>query len=134
MLVASGSSSRRVSLPGFTRQGFENIFEWNFTIFVLKLKCVKRPIPNRSKAASRLGVNPIEVRPGRLTALNKLQTVIESMTKTLESITEAIRDPKHPFRKVDHQPKKAMKHRYERRKIKEFLHLTEWEIRAAEAV
>lgn len=45
------------------------------------------------------------------------------MTKTLEVITEAIRNPKHPFRKVDNQPKKPLKHRYERRKIKEYLHL-----------
>ena len=47
------------------------------------------------------------------------------MMKTLDAITEAIRDPKHPFRKVDHQPKKALKHRYERRKIKAFLHLND---------
>jgi hypothetical protein len=49
------------------------------------------------------------------------------MTKTMiETITEAIRDPKHSFRKADSQPRKAMKHRYERRKIKEYLHLAEW--------
>jgi hypothetical protein len=45
------------------------------------------------------------------------------MTKTLEIITEAVRNPKHPFRKLDNQPKKPLKHRYERRKIKEYLHL-----------
>ena len=39
--------------------------------------------------------------------------------------SEAIRNPKHPFRKVDNQPKKPLKHRYERRKIKEYLHLDE---------
>ena len=48
------------------------------------------------------------------------------MTKTLEVISEAIRSPKPPFRKVDSQPKKPLKHRYERRKIKEYLHLGEW--------
>ena len=48
------------------------------------------------------------------------------MTKTLEVISEAIRSSKPPFRKVDSQPKKPLKHRYERRKIKEFLHLGEW--------
>lgn len=48
------------------------------------------------------------------------------MTKSLEVISEAIRNPKHPFRKVDNQPKKPRKHRYERRKIKEYLHLGEW--------
>ena len=45
------------------------------------------------------------------------------MSKTLDLIAETIRNPKPPFRKVDHQPKKALKHRYERRKIKAFLHL-----------
>lgn len=49
------------------------------------------------------------------------------MTKTFEVISEAIRDPKHPFRKLNNQPKKPMKHRYERRKIKEFLHLADWQ-------
>jgi hypothetical protein len=48
------------------------------------------------------------------------------MTKTLENISEAIRDPKPTFPKVDNQPKKPQKHRYERRKIKEYLHLGEW--------
>ena len=49
-----------------------------------------------------------------------------TMTKSLEVISEAVRNPKHPFRKVDNQPKKPRKHRYERRKIKEYLHLGEW--------
>ena len=49
----------------------------------------------------------------------------QAMTKSLEVISEAIRNPKHPFRKVDNQPKKPLKHRYERRKIKEYLHLGE---------
>ncbi len=84
-------------------------------------------MPDRSKATSQCGWGKIKVRPQVLTALNKLLTVNKSMTKTLDSITEAIRDTKHPFRKVDHQPKKALKHRYERRKIKEFLHLTDWQ-------
>ena len=48
---------------------------------------------------------------------------ILAMTKNLELITEAVSDPKHPFRKVDNQPKKPLKHRYERRKIREYLHL-----------
>ena len=49
-----------------------------------------------------------------------------SMTKSFEAISEAVRNPKHPFRKVDNQPKKPLKHRYERRKIREYLHLGEW--------
>lgn len=48
------------------------------------------------------------------------------MTKTLDLITEAIRSSKPPFRKADHHPKKAQKHRYERRKVKEYLHLGDW--------
>ena len=50
----------------------------------------------------------------------------QAMTKSLEVISEAIRNPKHPFRKVDNQPKKSQKHRYERRKIREYLHLGDW--------
>ena len=46
------------------------------------------------------------------------------MTKTIEVITEAIKNPGHPFRKADFRPKKSQKSRYERRKIKEYLHLT----------
>jgi len=45
------------------------------------------------------------------------------MPKTAETMTEAVRDPKFSFRKTIDQPKKALKHRYERRKIKEDLHL-----------
>jgi len=48
------------------------------------------------------------------------------MTKTLDLITEIIRNPKHPFRKADDRPVKAQKHRYERRKIKEFIRLGDW--------
>jgi len=48
------------------------------------------------------------------------------MTKTLEVITDAIRNTKHPFRKVDNRPRKAQKHRYERRKVREYLHLGDW--------
>jgi hypothetical protein len=48
------------------------------------------------------------------------------MMKTLEAINEAVRNPKHPFRKTDGHPKKAIKHRYERRKIRNYLQLTDW--------
>ena len=62
--------------------------------------------------------------------LNETSITTRAMIKTLEVITEAIRDPKHPFRKADSQPKKAQKNRYERRKIKEYLHLADWEAEA----
>jgi len=48
------------------------------------------------------------------------------MIKTSQFMNEAIKDTKHPFRKTDSQPRKAQKSRYERRKIKEFLHLGDW--------
>jgi len=41
-------------------------------------------------------------------------------------MSETVRDPKPAFRKIEQQPKKAQRHRYERRKIKEYLHLTDW--------
>lgn len=49
-----------------------------------------------------------------------------SMTKSLDMISEIVRSSKHPFRKVDDQPAKAHKHRYERRKIREFIRLSDW--------
>ena len=64
-------------------------------------------------------------------ALYKLQNATRAMTKTLEAISETIRDPKHPFRKTDDQPRKPLKHRYERRKIKEFLHMGDWQTEEA---
>jgi hypothetical protein len=63
---------------------------------------------------------------GILHARFTLEKGIRAMTKTLDVIDEAVRNPKHPFRKTDNQPKKALKHRYERRKIKEYLHLADW--------
>jgi hypothetical protein len=48
------------------------------------------------------------------------------MTKTIDVITEIIRNPKHPFRKADDRPVKAQKHRYERRKIREYIRLGDW--------
>jgi hypothetical protein len=59
-------------------------------------------------------------------AWRNLNKGTQGMTKSLEVISEAIRNHKHPFPKVDNQPKKPLKHRYERRKIKEYLHLGEW--------
>jgi hypothetical protein len=49
-----------------------------------------------------------------------------AMTKSLEAISETVTNPKHPFPKVDNHVKKPSKHRYERRKVKEYLHLGQW--------
>ncbi len=48
------------------------------------------------------------------------------MTKTLDAINDTIRSSKHPFRQVNDRPDKPKKHRYERRKIKEFIRLSDW--------
>ena len=48
------------------------------------------------------------------------------MMKTLEVMSEAIRNPKHPFRKTQHHSKKSLKNRHERRKIREYLQLGDW--------
>jgi hypothetical protein len=48
------------------------------------------------------------------------------MTRALDVIIEIIRNPKPPFRKADDRPIKAQKHRYERRKIKEYIRLGDW--------
>ena len=48
------------------------------------------------------------------------------MTKTSNLITEVVRDAKHAFRAVEDRPKKSQKHRYERRKVREFLKLGDW--------
>ena len=48
------------------------------------------------------------------------------MTKTLDFISDLIRNSKHPFRQVDNRPDKPQKHRYERRKIKEYIKLVDW--------
>jgi hypothetical protein len=49
-----------------------------------------------------------------------------AMIKTLEAITELIRNPKPSFRQAEDRPQKAKKHRYERRKIKEIIRLGDW--------
>ena len=48
------------------------------------------------------------------------------MTKSLDLITEVIRNPKHAFRQADSRPAKPQKHRYERRKIRELMRLGDW--------
>jgi hypothetical protein len=86
---------------------------------------VKQPTPEESAVSPKGGQEPSSV-PGQT------QTAPNAMSKTLDVIIEIIRDPRHPFRKLGHQPKKALKNRYERRKVREFLHLSEW--RTEEAI
>lgn len=50
------------------------------------------------------------------------------MSKSLDIISEVVRNPKHPFRQVADRPDKPHKNRYERRKIKQILHQGDWQI------
>ena len=52
------------------------------------------------------------------------------MRKSMDLIAENIRTAKHPFRHVVDQPHKEQKHRYERRKIKEYMRLIDWMVEA----
>ena len=49
-----------------------------------------------------------------------------AMIKSLDTITEAIRSSKHPFPQVADRPDKPHKNRYERRKVKQYIHLGDW--------
>jgi hypothetical protein len=63
-------------------------------------------------------------------ALLKLHPFTErkdrTMAKSVDSMFEMIRSTKHPFRQVADRPDKPQKSRYERRKVKQFLHMGDW--------
>ena len=48
------------------------------------------------------------------------------MTKSFETISEVVRAAKHAFSKADNYPKKPLRNRYERRKVRSYLALTDW--------
>jgi len=75
------------------------------------------PIQSKKRNGHGVGIIPAAV---------LVEKGFEAMMKTLETISEAVRNPKYPFRKTDGHPKKAVKHRYERRKIRSYLQLTDW--------
>ena len=52
------------------------------------------------------------------------------MRKSMDLIVEGIRTDKHTFPHVADQPHKEQKHRYERRKIKEYMRLIDWMVEA----
>ena len=63
---------------------------------------------------------------GIVYAVKPMKGIVAAMMKTLEVMGEAIRNPKHPFRKTEHHTKKSHKNRHERRKIREYLQLGDW--------
>ncbi|HMO63752.1 MAG TPA: hypothetical protein PKE47_00740 [Verrucomicrobiota bacterium] len=48
------------------------------------------------------------------------------MAKTIEQIADSITNQKGHFPHTDSRPQKAQKHRYERRKVREFIKLGAW--------
>jgi hypothetical protein len=71
--------------------------------------------------------NPVAASPLALFPLGSgLEKGSYVMTKSLETITEAIRNPKHPFPQVADRPDKPHKNRYERRKVKQYIQLGDW--------
>ncbi|HWH71956.1 MAG TPA: hypothetical protein VNT26_21515 [Candidatus Sulfotelmatobacter sp.] len=54
------------------------------------------------------------------------------MRKTFELMSEMVSNAKHAFHKVENHPAKAIKHRYERRKVRKYLTLTDWLLGEAE--
>jgi hypothetical protein len=49
------------------------------------------------------------------------------MSKTTEALLEILRNPKRIFRKTDAHAAKRHRNRYERRKLKEYLHRSDWQ-------
>ena len=48
------------------------------------------------------------------------------MIKSPDAISELICNRKHPFPQVVDRPDKPQKHRYERRKVKQYIHVENW--------
>lgn len=48
------------------------------------------------------------------------------MTVNNHTKQEAIHNPHHPIHHADGRPQKAQKHRYERRKVREFMKQSDW--------
>ena len=48
------------------------------------------------------------------------------MYKSLDAITDTVHNTKHPYHPVADRPRKPQKHRYERRKAKQYLQIGEW--------
>jgi hypothetical protein len=57
----------------------------------------------------------------------------QNMSPNNDLISETLRDPKHPFRAAGDRPRKSQKHRYERRKAREFIKITDWSLDTATA-
>jgi hypothetical protein len=59
------------------------------------------------------------------THLRRVKERMIAMPKSLDAITDVIHT-KHPFPQVGDRPNKPNKSRYERRKVKQYLHIGDW--------
>ena len=57
---------------------------------------------------------------------SELLSSFSRMTKSFEVISEAVRRTKHAFAKGDNHTSKPLRHRYERRKVRGYLNLSDW--------
>jgi hypothetical protein len=55
---------------------------------------------------------------------------VRIMPKSNEQIVEAVQSNRHHLKNVDQRPQKAHKHRYQRRKIREFIRTSDWDSEA----
>lgn len=85
-------------------------------------------VDSRSCCNNRFGSFVSSLRfPPALPQQRLIRKETPDMSKTLDAISEIIRNPKHTFRKADDRPVKAQKHRYERRKVKGYMKHGDWE-------
>jgi len=66
--------------------------------------------------------SPADKKPLR----EKHKTLKEHMKKNADLIDETIRTVRHPFQRAETRPHKSQKHRYERRKVREYIRLADW--------
>jgi hypothetical protein len=86
-------------------------------IFQMALGGQDASIPPQTGSIRLLALFPLASRPEKGSY---------AMTKSLETISEAIQNPKHPFPQVADRPDKPHKNRYERRKVKQYIQLGDW--------
>lgn len=48
------------------------------------------------------------------------------MTKSIDMVSEIIHSHRPPLRQMINRPYKQQKHRYERRKVREYMRLADW--------
>lgn len=57
----------------------------------------------------------------------------QNMAKSNEQLVEVVHSHRSHLRHIDSRPQKAQKHRYERRKVREMIRLSDWGDEQSEA-